>query len=583
MKSLPVKSAFIFLCVLLLAACGGGGSSGSVSGGVVDLTKTLTGTAAAGAPIIGYVTVKDSSDPQITKTVEINADGIYSVNVDGMTAPFMLKATGKVGFSQYTLCSVALAADVNNNINITPFTDLIVSDIADGLADAYFEGGDFSGLTEQEINTARDSLKNLLEPVLTSIGLSSSFDLLRTTFAANHEGLDAVLDVIKVSTNKDLMIAEIRNIITDNSLTIDIETGLVEGELTEDDGTAVAAAKTDLDTIMSRFTAFNNLYDGSVPSSANTTLNNLVAKDGSFLWGGQDVDDFLNQITASNDLEGLSFVSVNLLSLDTSAGTAEASFQMAINGRLMIDAGYYTRLKKIGGVWKIQGDGFIASAWVGPQATCEVTNSNDLHTGLKFEFKDGAGYGVAYVIVEGPGLPEDGLMIKKLPDDDSFQIYVNGNYIGYLYEPDETSMDEIPEYNVRYEFSLYDTDNNLLQAMWNNLAAKPIPSEDLTTGDFGMLTSNALNLFNNFAGGANATINLAWTLPDGKESSSIYMAVSGSSNNFAEVEESFLSAASTSKTLNLATGFTPTQRRLTLTVRDRERREYSATYRQGFN
>jgi len=60
---------------LVMSACGGGGDGG----GAASPSSTVSGTAAAGAPIVGTVTIKDSTTPTAqTKTVTIEADGKYS-------------------------------------------------------------------------------------------------------------------------------------------------------------------------------------------------------------------------------------------------------------------------------------------------------------------------------------------------------------------------------------------------------------------------------------------------------------------------------------------------------------------------
>ena len=83
--------------VLLLAACGGGGSDDTA----VDTASSteLRGTAAAGAPIIGTVTVKGSLGE--TRSALIEANGDYNVDVTGLTAPYRLRAQGTVGGRTY--------------------------------------------------------------------------------------------------------------------------------------------------------------------------------------------------------------------------------------------------------------------------------------------------------------------------------------------------------------------------------------------------------------------------------------------------------------------------------------------------
>ena len=85
-----------------LSACGGGSSTpqnnSPPTGGVPNppvvptvpeapKTSTITGVAAVGAPLTGTVTVKDAAG--VSKTVGIGANGSYSIDVTGMTAPFV--------------------------------------------------------------------------------------------------------------------------------------------------------------------------------------------------------------------------------------------------------------------------------------------------------------------------------------------------------------------------------------------------------------------------------------------------------------------------------------------------------------
>src|SRR6185295_5749500 len=101
-------------------SAGQGGSNGT----------SLSGTASSGAIILGTVTVTDSSAPAIERLVNIAPDGSYTVDVSGMTAPLLLRADGVVGGRAVTVHSVALAPDVGGTLNVTPLTELIVSNAA---------------------------------------------------------------------------------------------------------------------------------------------------------------------------------------------------------------------------------------------------------------------------------------------------------------------------------------------------------------------------------------------------------------------------------------------------------------------
>lgn len=108
-----MKNIFVMmLCGLLLTACGGG--SGGVGGGGSSSSSTISGTASQGDPIAGSVTLKDAKGA--TKTASINSStGAYSIDVTGMTAPFILKAGD--------FYSVAGTASITN---INPLTNLTV-------------------------------------------------------------------------------------------------------------------------------------------------------------------------------------------------------------------------------------------------------------------------------------------------------------------------------------------------------------------------------------------------------------------------------------------------------------------------
>ena len=162
------------VCALTLTACGGGGGGGDSSPRPAT-TQTLSGTAAAGAPVIGRVTVKDSAGT-VRNTV-VAADGSYTLDVSGLAPPFALRLEGTAGGRSYVLHSAATAADVNGTINITPLTDLIVANVARQVAANYFNTGNFGALTPTELNAAENTLQQRLQAVLTEAGVVATIDL----------------------------------------------------------------------------------------------------------------------------------------------------------------------------------------------------------------------------------------------------------------------------------------------------------------------------------------------------------------------------------------------------------------------
>ena len=98
MKSDMMKAVLAIGMMVVLAACGSNGGGGGGTPGVAA-SATISGTAAAGAPVVGFVAVRDSStNPQPVKTnIPIEANGHYSVDVTGLKAPLAFLASGTVG------------------------------------------------------------------------------------------------------------------------------------------------------------------------------------------------------------------------------------------------------------------------------------------------------------------------------------------------------------------------------------------------------------------------------------------------------------------------------------------------------
>jgi hypothetical protein len=194
--------------------------------------------------MIGSVTIKDSTLPTAqTKTVPIAADGKYTVDVNGMTAPFMVRADGYIGGNEYHLYSAGTSADVGGTINITPLTDLIVANVCGTIAKTYFDNGSFTGLTAAQLTAESNLLKAKLLPVLQALGVSDTIDLLRASFNTDHTGLDAALDILRVTSDTTTGVTTITNIITQQQMTSDAAGDYVG---TLDDTTGVVTGVTDI-------------------------------------------------------------------------------------------------------------------------------------------------------------------------------------------------------------------------------------------------------------------------------------------------------------------------------------------------
>ncbi|MBI3598059.1 MAG: hypothetical protein HY201_01165, partial [Nitrospirae bacterium] len=310
----------LFLIFALLAGCEG--STPPTTPPTTSL-KTISGTASAGAPIVGTVTIKDSSTPAKDKFVTISADGKYTIDVSDLTPPFMMRADGQVGGRSYSLYSAATTADVGGTVNVTPLTDLIVANIAGQIAATVFNNGNFSGMTTEALNSAESALQARLQPILSAVGLADSIDLLRATFNADHTGLDAALDLLRVTVDPNTLQATIQNVINNQQIVDNLAS---QADTTVIDATGVTAGLTDFEQIKAKFDAFSALFATSLPASDNAALLALFDQP-NFLQDGETLAAFLSEITTSEEIIGIKFtVTLESLTPPDAPTSAEVSF-----------------------------------------------------------------------------------------------------------------------------------------------------------------------------------------------------------------------------------------------------------------
>lgn len=522
---------------MALAACGGGGSS-------TPAATTISGVAAAGAPIIGSVTIKDSTGKTVPN-IPIAADGKYTVDVAalGLKAPYMVRADGYVGGNEYHLYSAGTSADVGGTINITPLTDLIVANIAKTVASDYFTSGNFSNLTAAQLTTQSDAMAAKLQPILAAVGVSGSIDLLRTSFSADHKGLDAALDVIRVNTDTATNVATITNIVTQQTMTANIATGTYTGALTETAGVATAA--TDIQMISAGFKQFSDLFATGLPSDTNATLLGLF-DSATFLSEGQNLAAFLTQITTDKSMIGISFANISIQSMDTTNGTAVVAIDVMQNGKAVNDGPKpFHMIKKADGKWYMQGDQYIAHVKVESVAEYHVSDAvTPIITGLRFDIEDRGGKGITSAVVTGAGLPSAGVTIINNIANHYFEI--QGQNGGNLYSMTDTAIGAIADTEESYTVKLY-IGATLAATYTEKLKKRPYLKSALTTASFPTITSPTVAQMHAFTGG-NTTV--SWTLPTGLTNDWLSAQIADNAGNSAMFEASLL-PTDTSKSFTL--------------------------------
>lgn len=188
-----VTALSLVTTVALVAGCGSGG--GGESAGVSP--QVVSGVAATGSPLVGQVTLRDSSSVRKDKATVIANDGTFAIDVSDMTAPFLLKASGTADGVDRTLYSFA---DKPGTANINPLSSVAVANAA-GVDDpaTVFDKADAATLDKIKsgmpgsVHTLKSKLKVLLD------GFSvANADPVKDPFTADHTGLDGMFDNVKI-------------------------------------------------------------------------------------------------------------------------------------------------------------------------------------------------------------------------------------------------------------------------------------------------------------------------------------------------------------------------------------------------
>lgn len=608
MNTRYITGGFLFLLVaLLFTGCGGGGDDPPPTTQPPPATQTLSGTAAAGAPIIGRVIVKDSAG--VTRTTQIDANGSYTVEVSGLTAPFVLRAEGVAGGRTYVVHSAATAADVNGNINITPLTDLIVANIARQVAANYFDSGNFSTLSASELNTAEDGLQQRLQAVLSDLGVAGSIDLLRSAFSADHTGLDAALDVLRVSVDTATNTALITNVVNNANITDDLTLSSDSSLL---DSTGTARGLSDWDSIRARFASLEAAFATGLPA-ANDPLLLAQFDQAGFLEDGRDLAEFLGNITSDPENVGLRFTSLSPVNLTPASATqnGRAVVVFSIGERISpyhdwTMTGIYDNTT--GGTnWLLAGNQRIADVYVGPRSIFGFDSSNRarIQSGILFYIGSNPAGNIDYAVVTGPGLPASGggaggasagLLLVSRGFGDSFDVasppysgtatptHPRAADNGHMYVWEDGEIAALPSGNLAYSVTFYDdhgtpgnlADDTALATYPFTLLKPPLPAGSLSAANFPVITApTAADALSIYATGGPLTV--TWNLPAGLEADhfdSVRLYSGGFDSVDSEISRSATGVTSTTVQITPPPG-AATGGWLTVTAADASGRAYS--------
>ena len=182
---------------LLLTACGGGGDGSTTSTPSTGTTATaqLSGVAATGAPIAG-ATVRAVNAAGATATAVTGSDGRYTLSISE-GAPYALTVSDSTGQAWYSYAPAAGTA------HITPLTTLALLD-ANGnrpLADLLAAWATARPADSAVLQGAQRVNANLRSQFAAAGVDATALNVFNASFSANHTGLDAVLDGLRVGIN----------------------------------------------------------------------------------------------------------------------------------------------------------------------------------------------------------------------------------------------------------------------------------------------------------------------------------------------------------------------------------------------
>jgi mono/diheme cytochrome c family protein len=192
------RTAIATLGVLMIGALIAGCGSSGGGGGAGVSSQTVSGVAATGSPLVGQVTLRDSSPVRKDKVTIIANDGSFSIDVSDMQGPFLLKASGTADGVSRTLFSFS---DKPGTANVNPLSSVAVASAA-GVDDPATVFDKPDPATLEKIRSAMSgsvaTLQSKLKPLLDGFSVASA-DPVKDPFTADHTGLDGVFDNVKVT------------------------------------------------------------------------------------------------------------------------------------------------------------------------------------------------------------------------------------------------------------------------------------------------------------------------------------------------------------------------------------------------
>ena len=193
-RAMPVARIALVMAASALTACSSStdpaasAETGAATPASVEVSTTLAGTVAIGAPMSGAtLKIVDADGVVVVSGLTVGADGRYAGVALTGKAPWTLEACGHAGSDWTCLSSVVQSPGTGN---VTPLTDAVLR--LAGSASAAAAG------------TVSDAMRTGLAALLADAGLPADFDFVTGALdAGSRGGYDRLLDAVGVSVGED--------------------------------------------------------------------------------------------------------------------------------------------------------------------------------------------------------------------------------------------------------------------------------------------------------------------------------------------------------------------------------------------
>jgi len=201
MRKNPIILFMLWATILSFVITGCGAGKTDAPGAA---PQSVTGVAATGAPIVGVVTLQDSSEPAQARTATTAVNGSFSLDVSGLNPPFILTVEWTDGTGHHKMYSFA---EQPGTTNINPFSNAVFAAAA-GISDQVSLAGNLDPALLRTVasrhRAAMENLRTALAPLFAQYQTTSN--PVSDRFEADHTGLDALFDDVKIFVNNGMII-----------------------------------------------------------------------------------------------------------------------------------------------------------------------------------------------------------------------------------------------------------------------------------------------------------------------------------------------------------------------------------------